>query len=224
MFSAAGAFKIRWQTLVKLGAFVLLIVIANLSAGWIAEDLRLEVRPSNEDMVHKVIMISSAIYALLLAVPFVPGVEIGLTLIALLGAPIVFLVYLCTLLGLSLAFTVGRLLPLGGLIKLLEDVRLSRVAALLRTIEPMSSEERLAFLAQKAPNRLVPFLLRHRYLALALLLNIPGNVVIGGGGGIALVSGVSRLYSVPGFLVTIVLAVLPVPLAILFFGSAVLPD
>jgi hypothetical protein len=57
---------------------------------------------------------------------------------------------------------------------------------------------------------------------LAIVLNLPGNIVIGGGGGIALMAGASRLYSVPGFLVTIVLAVAPVPLAILVFGKEIL--
>lgn len=36
-----------------------------------------------------------------------------------------------------------------------------------------------------------------RYVALAVLLNIPGNVVIGGGGGIAFAAGMTRLFSFP---------------------------
>ena len=39
---------------------------------------------------------------------------------------------------------------------------------------------------------------------------------------IALMAGASRLYSVPGFLATVVLAVAPVPLAILVFGREIL--
>jgi len=53
-------------------------------------------------------------------------------------------------------------------------------------------------------------------------LNIPGNYVIGGGGGIALIAGVSRVYSIPGFLLTILLAVAPVPLAVVVFGTGFL--
>jgi hypothetical protein len=83
-------------------------------------------------------------------------------------------------------------------------------------------EDRLTFLASKAPNRYVPFLLRHRYLALAVLVNLPGNIVIGGGGGIALVAGASRLYSLPRFVATIAIAVSPVPLAVLVFGKEIL--
>jgi hypothetical protein len=69
----------------------------------------------------------------------------------------------------------------------------------------------------------VPFLLRHRYLALAIALNLPGNFLLGGGGGIALLAGVSRLYAVPGFLATVTCAVAPVPLAVLMFGPEILP-
>ena len=62
------------------------------------------------------------------------------------------------------------------------------------------------------------------YLALAVALNIPGNYLIGGGGGIALFAGVSRLFSVPGFVITIMLAVAPVPLAVMIFGIEFLPQ
>ena len=43
---------------------------------------------------------------------------------------------------------------------------------------------------------------------------MPGNVLIGGGGGIAMVAGLSRLYSLAGFLLAVGVAVAPVPLAV----------
>jgi hypothetical protein len=210
----------RWSTILfKLTLFILLIVAANYAAGWVADALKFEVRPSNEDFVHRMIMMSAVAYGVLIAIPFVPGVEIGLTLIGMLGPSIVFLVYVSTLAGLSTSFIVGRLISLKGLIKLFDDCRFDRASHLLRTIEPMKMEDRLAFLVSHAPNRALPLLLRHRYLALAIVLNVPGNIVIGGGGGISLMAGASRLYSVPGFLTTIVFAVAPLPLAILVFGK-----
>jgi hypothetical protein len=60
-------------------------------------------------------------------------------------------------------------------------------------------------------------LLRYRYLALALAVNLPGNVILCGGGGIALMAGLSRLFDPLPFLLTILLAVLPVPM---FFSQA----
>lgn len=208
----------RWSLLLKITSLILLIAAANIVADWLVDVLKFELRPSNEHIVHRMIMTAAVVYALLISIPFVPGVEIGLALIAVVGRETVLLVYLSTLVGLSISFFVGRLISLEGVILLLEDFRFFRASRLLRTIEPMNLEERLAFLILKAPNRFVPFLLRHRYIALALALNLPGNIVIGGGGGIALVASVSRLYSVPGFLTTIALAVSPVPLAILLFG------
>ena len=70
-------------------------------------------------------------------------------------------------------------------------------------------------LPTRSSTRLTPFLLRHRYLAIALLLNLPGNALIGGGGGIALVSGMSGVFSFAGFVALTAVAVAPVPL--LFF-------
>lgn len=222
MPTSASALKAKRRVLLKLGCLFLLIAGANIAAGWLTDALEFEIRPSTEDRVHQMIMVSALAYTLLIAIPFVPGVEIGLTLIGMLGPAIVFLVYFCTVAGLVMSFLVGRLVPLLGLITLLDDLHLHRASLLLARIEPMTMEERLQFLVSKAPNRHLPFLLRHRYLALAVVVNLPGNIVIGGGGGIALMAGVSRLYSLPGFLVTIALAVSPVPLAIGLFGKAVL--
>ena len=51
-----------------------------------------------------------------------------------------------------------------------------------------------------------------RGLTLAVLINTPGNVVLGGGGGIALTVGLGRLMTFRHFLVSAALAVAPVPL------------
>jgi hypothetical protein len=217
------ASKRSWQTLAKIASLILLIVAANIAADWVIDFLKLELRPRNEDAVHQAIMTSSVIYSFLIAIPFVPGVEIGLALIGMIGPGIVLLVYLSTIAGLSISFFIGRFISLEGLIRLLEWLRFARATKLLLTIKPMNVDDRLGFLVSKAPSRFLPFLLRHRYVALAIALNLPGNILIGGGGGLSLMAGVSRLYSVPAFLATIALAVSPVPLAIFFFGNQILP-
>ena len=222
--SKSSSAKKRWRAVAKLIFLALLILVANLVADWVVADLKLELRPSNEDAVHQVLMISALVYALLLAIPFVPGVEIGLALIGMIGPGIVFLVYVSTIAGLTISFFVGRLMSLQGLIKLFEALRLANVARLLSQIEPMDSNDRLRFLISKAPSRIVPILLKRRHLALAIAINLPGNIVVGGGGGLALIAGVSRLFSIPAFLVTIALATAPVPVAVLLFGSQILPQ
>jgi hypothetical protein len=67
-------------------------------------------------------------------------------------------------------------------------------------------------LSEKAPPGVLPFLLRHRFIALAVAINLPGNILIGGGGGIAMFAGMSGIFPFPMYLLTIVLAVAPVPL------------
>jgi hypothetical protein len=159
------------------------------------------------------------VFILFSATPFVPGAEIGLGLLVALGAGGAPSVYVGMILALALAFVAGRFVPPHWLTSLFSVLGLDRARELVGTPKKMSMDERARFIAENAPARWVPFLLRHRYIALALLINTPGNVVLGGGGGIAFAAGASRLFSTGGFLVTIVLAVAPVPLAFLLFGS-----
>ncbi len=218
------AHGLRWRTIAKIIFLVALLVAANVIARNLPDTLNFEIRVGNEDAVHQAIMVSAVIYSLLLAIPFVPGAEIGLALFAMLGPAIAVLVYVCTVIGLSLGFVVGRLIPLSSLIRFAEDIKLDRTSKLLKGIEPLGKQEMLAFLASKTPNRLLPILLRYRYFALAVALNVPGNFLIGGGGGIALFAGVSRLYSIPGYLLTIAISVAPVPIAVLVFGTGILAE
>ena len=215
--------KSRLQVFLKIIYLILLIIAANYAASWVTGVLKMELRPSNEALVHKTIIISAIIYTFLLAIPFVPGAEIGLALIGMFGPKIVFLVYVCTLAGLLTSFIVGRLISLKALIKLFEDLHFSKPSQLLKKFELLEMEERLRFIVSESPNRLVPYFLRHRYLALAILVNIPGNIIIGGGGGIALMAGISRVYSLTGFLATLAIGVSPVPIAVLIFGTEFLP-
>ncbi|MCK5205042.1 MAG: hypothetical protein KAR15_14265, partial [Desulfobacterales bacterium] len=66
-------------------------------------------------------------------------------------------------------------------------------------------------------SRFRSFLSKYRYLTIAVLFNVPGNYLIGGGGGISLACGISRSISWKWFLLTVILAVSPVPL-LAFFG------
>lgn len=161
-------------------------------------------------------------YALLIAVPFMPGIEIGISLLILKGAAIAPLVYIATVLGLLIAFAAGRFLPYKWLSGFLADLRLRQAAALVDRLAPMSGEERLAHLTDRAPTWLRPLIGPWRYLLLAALINIPGSAVIGGGGGIAFTAGFSRLFRPSWTALTISLAVLPVPLAVWLWGAEAL--
>ena len=122
------------------------------------------------------------------------------------------LVYVGMLAALMLAFVAGRLLPISLLAKFFKRLGFERAHGFILGIQPLSRRERLALLTQMAPSRMVPLLARHRYLLLMLILNLPGNSLVGGGGGIAFVAGLSRLFSAAGFIAAIVIAVAPIPL------------
>ena len=80
-------------------------------------------------------------------------------------------------------------------------------------------KKRKRYMFGSGPRRFIPWLVKHRYIAIVLALNLPGNTLIGGGGGIALLAGISGLFSFPGYLVAVALAVLPIPLAVLWMGG-----
>jgi hypothetical protein len=156
------------------------------------------------------------LYVLLLSLPFVPGVELGVLLMCVFGKEGIVFVYFATVAGLSLAFLLGRLLPKDWAESRLQKLGFSRdrdnpddgIEGMLDTLTRNSRFRQSRFWS---------FLSRYRYLTIAVLFNIPGNYLIGGGGGISLACGISRRISWKWFLLTVVLAVSPVPL-LAFFG------
>jgi hypothetical protein len=196
---------------VLLAAYLLLLAGGWWLGPWITDVSAVETRPSTEPAVHRMLMTATAVYMITSALPFVPGAEIGFGLLLLFGGDVAALVYVGMVGALLLAFGVGRLVPVRTTAAALRACGLVRAHALVLEAEGLNRTQWLTLLVRHAPRRLVPFLLRHRHLALMLLLNLPGNALLGGGGGIALLAGMSRLFSVPGFVAAAALAVLPVP-------------
>jgi hypothetical protein len=163
-------------------------------------------------------MFGAVAYIGLLALPFVPGAEIGLAMLATFGPSIAPLIYVATVASMALAYTLGRFLPINMLERFLGLLRMERAAALVARAAPLSGEERLALLLGEQPRRTLSLALRFRYIALAVAVNTPGNSLIGGGGGIMMMAGLSGIFSPLPTLLTIALAVSPVPLAMMFFG------
>ena len=160
----------------------------------------------------------SLLYVILLSIPFVPGVELGWGLLAILGVQGLIVVYPATVLGLCLSFLVGRWIPLQTLERLLHWLHWYRIEHLLASMRPLDRQNRLSILLASAPRKLLPLLLRHRFLALAVIFNMPGNSIVGGGGGIALLAGMSGLFSFPAFLLLVCIAITPIPLTLLFMA------
>ena len=153
-----------------------------------------------------------------MALPFVPGAEIGLGVMMILGPKIVPLVYLCTVVSLLLSFMLGRLIPGQSLINFLHSLHLRKASLLLTELEGLDSQQRFDLLIERSPKKFVPFFFKYRYLALLVVINAPGNIVVGGGGGIAMSAGMSRLFAPSLFLLTIIIAVSPIPLFLVIFG------
>jgi hypothetical protein len=218
----AGPPASPFRIFVKLIVFISLILLVNWGAAALLSSLDFALGPDNELVIQRLIMLSSLLYAIVLAIPFLPGVEIGFTLLCMVGAEIVPVVYFCTLVGLTTAFLVGRLLPLSLLTATAAFFHLSKMKILLQSMEGLDGEGRLDRLLHNHSSRFLPFLTRHRYLTLALAINLPGNFLIGGGGGIAMIAGLSRVITLPKFALTIAIATSPIPLAVLIFGKSII--
>jgi len=204
---------------IKILLLIAVVVLLNSGGGWLAHQINFQLYPRHEPYLHLVILGSFGLYILLMTLPFMPGIEIGLTLMLFLGSKGVILVYCCTLIALSISFLIGQRIPLQKFAKFLGWLHLKKAHDLITEMEPLPPGERVAILHKKAPARIVPHLLNHRYLTIALLLNLPCNAVIGGGGGIGMIVGMSGLITYTRYLLTIAVSISPVPIVIFLKGS-----
>jgi hypothetical protein len=181
----------------KISLIVGFLAFVNYGGSLVVEQINFQFWPEHERLMIIVLWFAIVLYVLWMALPFVPGIELGLALMVLLGTRGVVLVYLCTLLSLSISFTIGRLIPLNSFARFLGWLHMYKTQDLVLQLEPLNSEEKLDFLLRSAP------------------LNLPGNALIGGGGGIGLISGMSRLYPFPKYILLVSLAITPLPLLFL---------
>lgn len=177
-------------------------------------------------MMTSLVIAAIVAYALIIAIPFVPGIEIAIALMIMEGPIMAPFVWIATNLGLIIAFLAGRWVSLDWLHGSFRDLNMMRACAMLHRIKTEPPENRLRNLSDRLPPWLAPWLAplvtRYRYPMVALLLNLPGNVALGGGGGIMLLVGISRLFTPWRIGLTVALATAPVPLAVWFMGADVL--
>lgn len=155
------------------------------------------------------LVLSGIVYLLILALPFVPGVELGLLIMVFFGREGIVAAYLATIGGLCLAYSAASLLPSDLTSRWLARLGLSDVAD-----DPGAAIN--AKVTGGLSGKIGAFLLKHRYLTLATCLNLPGNSALGGGGGIAFLSGLSSQFHWKHFILTIALATAPIPLLVIF--------
>ncbi len=159
------------------------------------------------------LLILAGIYMLLLSIPFLPGVELGIVLMCVVGSKMVMIIYLFTVLGLSLSFALGRWLPSQYLQFILTKLGLTSLKDQDPPINNLINRQAEKILGL----RLMHYVRKKPYLVTGLLLNLPGNFILGGGGGIAMLSGLNHRISGKYFLMTVTLATLPLPLLV-FLG------
>jgi hypothetical protein len=210
----------RWFRIV-----ILLLIYGGLLAGgywgseWLVNLVGADLSTGVKTHARHVFLAGIGLYTALMAIPFLPGMEISVALLAAFGQQVAIFVYAATLTALTISYAVGRLVPVRLIASLFHSLGLNRAEDLVRRLEPLNAKQRLDVLIAHAPKRIIPTLLKHRYIAVALALNLPGNAIIGGGGGIALLAGISGLFTFPRYLLTITMAVLPIPLAVMLMGS-----
>ena len=211
----ASAATPKLKLILKLSLLVGFLLALNYGGSLAVEHVNFQLWPEHEHLIITALWFSIGVYILWMAMPFVPGIELGLGLMVMLGPKGILLVYLCTLLSLSLSFAIGRLIPLKTFARLLGWLHLRRSKELVLQLEPLDSEQKLDFLLKTVPSRIIPFLLKHRYLMIALVLNLPGNALIGGGGGIGLIAGMCRMFPFHKYVLLVSLAITPLPLLFL---------
>jgi hypothetical protein len=212
----------RWLRLAAVAViYAALLLLGYWGSGWLTDGLGLT--PSDGSLIVNdgKVWFGILIYTLLLALPFVPGIEISVGMLATFGAAIAIQVYLATVAAFVLAYVIGRMVPSRLLSEFFRLIGLTSAEELMKRLAPLSRKERLAMLVDHAPRRFIPHLVRYRYIALVLAFNLPGNAVVGGGGGIALLAGLSGMFSFPHYLFATSIAALPVPLAALLVGRII---
>ncbi len=211
--------RIAIHLLCILGA----VIIAKLGFDWLSSLInKLEADQAQQAMTGLIVVILIG-YAVLIAIPFVPGVEIGATILMVQGAQAAPLVYLATMLGMSIAFLSGQFLSLDWMTAQCDTLRMVRLCKLIHRIKDTPMNDRLNALRARLPRWLAPLVVNYRYVMVAIAINTPGSVAIGGGGGIMLAAGLSRLFTTGWMMATIALATLPIPLAVWIMGTDVLP-
>lgn len=223
-----------WQRVVKLtkltikiAVVVVLVILAVVGSHW-----TMRLLDTYQDVPHikwGLIFLLLLSYALLLSVPFVPGLEIGIFVMMLDGGKLAPLAYLAALAGLCLSFFIGRRLGrpvrdealLRRILGLFKRLRLTKAGDLLVHVIPLSPSERVKFLYEHLPGWLAPLAVKLRYGLLAVLLNVPGNSVLGGGGGLSLMAGLSGTFGPVAGVLSLAVGLAPIPIGMYFWAETI---
>ena len=192
-----------------------MLVLLCFFGGWASQYLHHQLLPINTQQTHLVITTLIFIYAICMILPYLPAIELGLFLLAMLDIPGILMLYLVTVAALSLSYGIGRMVPVSALRALFQFLHFQKASELICSGSECDEKGQIDRFIEHAPKRFIPFLLNHRYCVFAVVINTPGNMIIGGAGGIALMSGMSRMFGTGKFLVTVLVAVSPLPIIVI---------
>lgn len=119
-------------------------------------------------------------------------------------------------LALVTTYLIARILPSPILSGFLNWLGLEKASLYVSELSAASHDERLRLFTGLMPSSVGKKLLSNRYLVLAVALNVPGNSLLGGGGGLAFMAGTSGLFAFWPYLAVVMLAVAPIPLIFFF--------
>lgn len=204
--------KITFKSVLIVLGYVGLMVGGVICGNWMFASLRLDAQSASAIPLVWLLVPVFVVYFITSGLPFVPSSEIGFGLLIIFGGEIAPMIVLVSSAGLITSFVIGKFAPKPKLAKALEWLGLEKAPKFLLKLQDMSGQEKLDHMMQGVSKKFAVTLLKYRYLGVIALLNIPGNAVIGGGGGIAFMSGVTGVFSAKGFAISAIIGVMPYPL------------
>lgn len=214
--------RTTWHRVVLWGGvFVVFVVTLHFFGSWAINFISEMNTISGSMSMVSLLALCLVVYAILIATPFMPGIEVGIALLLLQGSAIAPYVYIATVIGLMTAYFIGQTVPHALLKKCFADLGLKRAYDYLDDIENTPPENRLTKQRDLLPGWLGKLTIDYRYVTIGVLLNVPGTFAIGGGGGILMAAGLSRLFNGWVVVLTLLIATLPVPLFVWIMGVSI---
>ena len=208
-----------WSLRRALSLYALLLIFGLFAGDYLMELAVPEMRPMNEPLIHRIVMGSLFVFILAAAIPFVPGAEIGFALLLLFGGQAAPIVYAGMVSALLLSYCVARFVPLRTVSLLFRWLGLGKLAGSVDQLAETPLERRAALVSDNLSGRFSKSIVKNRYVLLMVLLNLPGNTAVGGGGGLAFAAGLSGLYRFWPYVFSVLIAVAPFPLFFLILGN-----
>lgn len=190
------------------------ILICIVGASFGAKQL-LEFLQTTQDGGNRLIEISIyGAYILAIGLPFFPSFQIAVAFMLLFGVGHIHVTYTCCVLGFMWPFLIGRTVPVRIVTRVLTALNQPKLVAILTGTEA-TSDKMLTHLTRFLPDRFRDFAQTRKYLSLAILLNVPGNVFFGGSAGLLLMSGALRIFSTGGVVLLVLVCLCPIPVLLL---------